>query len=99
MSLDLPTFTNGGLIVLGLLIVALVAMLAPHPCPWACDTCSARFPRLEQLLAHEARHAAIFPFESCGCSHDRVFHAAGVGACDRPDCHCRGFRRAAQRIA
>ena len=56
MSLDLPTFTNGGLIVLGLLILALVAMLAPHPCPWRCPDCAARFPRLEQLLAHEARH-------------------------------------------
>ena len=51
-------------------------------------------------IAHEARHASVvFPFESCGCSHDRVFHAAGVGGCDRPGCGCRGFHLLNQRIA
>ena len=103
MSLDLPTFTNGGLIVLGLLVLALVAMLAPHPCPWRCDTCSARFPTESMLTDHEARHTAadacILPFESCDCSHDRVFHASGVGDCDRPGCGCRSFHLLNQRIA
>ena len=99
---DIPLPWNGGgfLLLLILAAVWVASRLAPHPSPWRCGTCSARFPTEAMLSAHEARHASVvFPFESCGCSHDRVFHASGVGGCDRPGCGCRGFHLLNQHIA
>ena len=98
--LDIPLPWNGGLVLIVGGVLLVVVLLAPHPSPWRCDVCSARFPTEAMLSAHEARHASVvFPFESCGCSHDRVFHASGVGGCDRPGCGCRGFHLLNQRIA
>ena len=101
--LDIPLPWNGGLVLIVGGVLLVVVLLAPHPSPWRCGVCAARFPTRDQLDAHEARHTAagacIFPFEACGCSHDRVFHASGVGGCDRPGCGCLGFHLLNQRIA
>ena len=94
---DVPLPWNGGgfLLLLILAAVWVASRLAPHPSPWH----RPGSPRATSSTPTRPATPCIFPFESCGCSHDRVFHASGVGGCDRPGCGCRGFHLLSQHIA
>lgn len=56
---DLPTFFNGGAVLLVLLaLVIFMAWAAHRPLRWRCPVCGTRFPDESLLDAHERRHAS-----------------------------------------
>ena len=80
--LDLPTFTNGGIILLALVAIGgAVAMLL-----------AAQLDRAHRIVEEWPSRAIEMPFEQCRCGHERARHFGGAGMCSRSACGCQTFR-------
>ncbi len=74
--LELPTFTNGGLIIMIILLgTAVLLLLFEVPPKYRCDACHEDFDTFEQLRRHDMEQSACRKArEGCRCQSSITHH-------------------------